>query len=68
MGGKKIWPRLDKKHAAAILKLQRSKLSTVIGVNTVHCIIGTHARRVGLAHLINDFCRSCGDEQKDESW
>ena len=54
----KILPRLNKRCAAALLKLQRSKLSIVIGVITGHCIIGTHARRIGFGHFANDFCGS----------
>ena len=53
----KILPRLDKRRTTILLKLQRSKLSHVIGVITEHSIIGTHARRIGLGHLENDFYR-----------
>ena len=28
-------------------------------VITGHCIIGTHARPIGLIHLVNDCCRCC---------
>ena len=52
--------------SATLLKLQRSSLSTIIGVITGHCIIGPHARRIGLVYLANDFCRSCGDDKKNE--
>ena len=36
-------------------------------VITGNCSIGTHALRIGLVHLANDFCWSCGDEQKGET-
>ena len=41
----KIWPRLDKKHAVTLLKLQRRNCYQG------YCIIGTHARIVGLGTL-----------------
>ena len=47
--GAKICPRLDKRCSAALLKLQRSRPSTVIGVITGNCIIVTHARRMRLS-------------------
>ena len=64
---RKIWPRLGKRHAETLLKLQRSRLSTVIEIITGHCFIGIHARRIGLGHLTNDFCRSCEDEEENET-
>ena len=62
---RKIWPRLDGRRTAILLKLQRCRLSTVIGVITGHCIVATHARRVG--NLANDFCRIYGDEEENET-
>ena len=63
----KIWPRLDKRRTMSLLKLQRSTLSVFVGVITGHCIMGLHARRIGLGHLVNDFCRSCRDKEEKES-
>ena len=60
----KIWPQLGRRSIAALLKLQRSRLSNVVGEITVHCIIRKLARRFGLGRLANDFCRSCGDGEK----
>ena len=48
----------------SLFKLQRGALSAVIGIVKGHCIIGTHANRIGLGHLTNDFCRNCGDEEE----
>ena len=50
-----------------MLKFQRSRLSTVICVITGNCIIRMHASRIDLGYLANDFCRSCGDEEEDET-
>lgn len=30
---------------------------------TEHCIIGTHVKRIGLGHLMNDFFRRCIDDK-----
>ena len=34
---------------------------------TGHCIMGTHAKAVGLGHFANDFCQSCRSEEKEET-
>ena len=34
---------------------------------TGHLIIGTHATRIGLEHFLNEFCKSCGDEEEDKT-
>ena len=57
----KIWPKLYKRCTMSLFKLQRGALSVIVGVITGHCIMGTHARRIDLGHLANDFCRSCRD-------
>ena len=51
----------------SLLKLQRSALSVAVGVIKGHCIMHVHARRIGLGHLANDFCKSCRDEEKEET-
>ena len=40
----KIWLMLDRRHMVALLKFQRSWLSTVIGIIMGHYMIGTYAR------------------------
>ena len=62
---RQIWPRLDHKRSAELVKLKRSQISCVVGVLTGHCLIGQHAKRLGL--FSNDFCRSCRDEKEEES-
>ena len=42
----------------SLLKLQRGPLSIVVRI-----IISTHARRIRLGPLANDFCRSGRDEE-----
>ncbi|GBP05118.1 hypothetical protein EVAR_72432_1 [Eumeta japonica] len=36
-----------------------------VSVITGHCTFGNHARRLGLPY--NDFCRSCHDEEEEET-
>ena len=57
----KIWPRLNRRTTATQLKLQRNRLSTIIGVIMWHW-------RIGLEHFTNDFCRICGDEKEVETF
>ena len=59
---RKIWPMLDEERTMSLVKIQRG---VVIGVITGHCIMGKHAKRIGLAHLANDFCRNCWDEEEE---
>ena len=48
----------------SLLQLQRVALSVVLGVFTGYCIMATHARRIGVGHMANDFCRSCREEEE----
>ena len=63
----KRYPQLDKRRATALLKLQRSRFHTVIGVITGHCIKGTHAGYIELGQPTNVFCRSFKDQEEDET-
>ena len=51
----------------SLLKLQRGALSMVVGIITGYCIMGILARRIGLGHLANVFCRSQRDEKEQET-
>ena len=62
---KLMWPMLNMKKTIALLSLNRPDVALVVSAVTGHCLIGEHARR--LRSLSNDFCRSCGDEEKEES-
>ena len=62
-----IWPRLDERRTIILLKPQRDVLSVIIGIIKRHCIMDTHARRIGLGHLASDFCRSCTGEEEEET-
>ena len=62
---RQIWPRYDLKRSSYLLSLNRKNLSTLVAVLTGHCLIGEHAKRLGIAY--NDFCRSCRDEEEIES-
>ena len=65
-----IWPSWIEGVSQFCLKqaetLQRSEFSIVIGVISVHYIMGTHASRIDSVHAI-DFCRSCRDEEEYET-
>ena len=58
---RKMWPRLS------LIKLQRDARTVCVGVITGHCVMGTLERRIGVGHLANDFCRSCRDEEEEET-
>lgn len=62
---KQIWPSIDVKRSKSLISLGRSQISSTIGVLTGHCLIGRHAIRLGVPS--NDFCRSCMDEEEEET-
>ena len=62
-----MWPQIDPKRALQLLSLSRECIHKVVGVITDHTLIGTHSKVMGLGHLTNDFCRSCRDEEEEES-
>ena len=51
----------------SLFKLQRGALIVFIGVITWHCIMSTHAKRIVLENLVSDFCRTCRDEEEEET-
>ena len=51
----------------SLLKLQRDALSVAVGVFRAHCIMGKHARRIGLGHFANAICRRSRDEEEEET-
>ena len=59
-----IWPRLDGRRTARLLKFQGGVLSVVLGVVMGYCIMSVHARPIGLGNLADDFCRSCKNEEE----
>ena len=50
-----------------LFNIQTGALNVVVGVIMEHCIMTSHVRRSGLGHLANDFCRSCRDEEEQET-
>ena len=62
---RKIWPNMDGQRSKQLLKLPRIHIRNLIGVITGHWVIGRHAQRLLLPY--NDFCRSCNDEEEEES-
>ena len=51
----------------SLLKFQIDALSVVVGIIMGHSIMDTHASRIDLGYLVNDFCRSCRDEEERET-
>jgi ribonuclease HI len=62
---KQVWPKLDLRRSKALISLGKRDVGLVVGILTGHCLFGEHARRLGLQ--TNDFCRSCMDEEEEET-
>ena len=60
-----IWPQYDHLRSNYILGLPRRQLRILVATVTGHWVAGAHARRLGLPY--NDFCRSCLDEEEEET-
>jgi len=56
------WPNYNSKRTKTLLQCSREDISTLLNALKGHCLIGTHALRMGLSY--HDFCRSC--KQLDE--
>ena len=62
-----ICPRLDRWCTVRLLELHRGVFNVFIGVATGHCITDVLARRIGVGLSANDFCRSCGNEKREDN-
>lgn len=62
---RQTWPLVSQKRTEELLKLPKYRLSVLIGILTGHCLIGPHARRLRVTAF--DFCRSCQDEEEEET-
>lgn len=62
---RQLWPVLDNRKTAALLQHSRRDLRNITAVITGHCLFGRHAERMQIP--TNDFCRSCRDEEEEES-
>ena len=62
---KLTWPTINRNRTKQLLELPRSRISLTVGVLTGHCLIGSHAARLRVP--VSDFCRSCRDEEEEES-
>ena len=62
---KLVWPRLNMRRTKALLSLNRPDVALIVAVVTGHRLIGEYARRLRVSS--NDFCRSCGYEEEEES-
>lgn len=55
---------LQKLHAVDLFRLQRSILNKLLEFLMVQCITGTYAKRMGMRSMVNNFCRSWGDDKE----
>ncbi|KAL7725186.1 hypothetical protein ACLKA6_017342 [Drosophila palustris] len=62
---RQAWPYIDKARTTALCRLSRNDCSMVVRSLTGHWLVGTHALRLNAPY--NDFCRSCRDEEEEES-
>ena len=62
---RQTWPHIDKARSKALCSLSRTDCSRVVRSITGHWLVGIHALRLKAPY--NDFCRSCRDEEEEES-
>ena len=60
---RQVWPKLDLGRTRSLISLR--ELKTDVRILTGHCLFGQHARRLDLE--ANDSCRSCLDEEEEET-
>lgn len=60
-----LWPAIDTKRTADLLKLCKNDIRMLIGVLTGHCKVGYMISKYDRS--IQDFCRSCGNEEELET-
>jgi len=56
---------INNKTISELLKFSRTECGILVRALTGHWLVGTHAGR--LKATKNDFCRSCRDEEEDET-
>lgn len=61
---KLFMPQIDKKKTWYLLNLKRDKLRKLVGILTGHCLLGKHAKYMGLTN--DDECRFCNDISSTE--
>ena len=62
---RQTWPSLTRRRTIDLLSLNRRSIQLTTSVLTGHCALGKHAERLGLP--FNDYCRSCGSEEEEET-
>lgn len=63
---RQVWPELNLRRTKDILSLSRNSIGNAIAAITGHWLGGCHAARMGILEQ-NDFCRSCRDEEEEET-
>jgi len=61
----KTWPVINNRKTSELFKFSRTECGMLIRALTGHWLVGTHAGR--LKDPKNDFCRSCRDEEEEET-
>lgn len=54
-----FWPDYNNKRSKELLSYNRPALRKLVGIQTGHCLLGKHARRLGFTN--DDECRFCED-------
>ncbi|XP_053960810.1 uncharacterized protein LOC128865000 [Anastrepha ludens] len=62
---RQIGPSYNLKQTKTLISLSKHELRHIISLITGHCLLGTHARRLGVPQ--NDLCRYCEDEDEEVS-
>ncbi|KAL7723737.1 hypothetical protein ACLKA6_017245 [Drosophila palustris] len=62
---RQTWPHIDRARSKTLCNLSRTDCSRVVRSITGHWLVGVHALRLKAPY--NDFCRSCRDEEEEES-
>lgn len=62
---RRLWPTYDLKKTRYLLSLRRVHCRTVTGAVTGHCLIGYHARSMGL--ISDASCRRCDEPGSEET-
>ena len=62
---RQTWPSLSARRSRTLIKLNVNSIYQTVSILTGHCLFGRHAARLGVPH--NDYCRSCGCAEEEET-
>lgn len=61
---KYFWPTIELKKSKECISSNKKAFRTLVGTFTGHCLLGKHAKRIGIAE--SDLCRICQDLGSEE--